>query len=585
MSITWPTDGAKKSPRLKLFQARRSIKFENGRLTITRWQYRRLKKFYIQHKTKFFWLFLCLIVQSLLEISLPVFSSVIVKEVNIFIYNKQIVSYLSVLFLGVAVYLVSAFLYLLVEKTLIIQLINELREHWFKLFLYRAPNRTNSRDKAKLLAKVTYHFSLLQVSLGASIGGALRWTINFFVLLAFALTSSWSLVFYVLASSIFSIILLVIGYYIGLYYLSREASLSSAIISHISEQADQVSLLQNQAREKESINQMRRLVALDSVLKIRRTLWMNYGNKLIYSLIVISTVLVIVVPSIFPDINFASLLSGIDIFFGLIVALLIRQLYLGLRIGLNAVPTQIGLSLSLPQPESPRVRLDKVGEFKEIVFKSKKFKLTPGGSYFKNVEILFKSGCAYLFFGELGSGKNQLAKIFSGRSIEEGKPWIIRLNGERYLYKEWRRVSRRAFFVSGKIAGGASLAEIISGEAKTKIKSEQIEKICLLIEEIPALNFLNNIPKLIAANIDQTSFTEAEKVLVELAYCLIREPNLIVIDDSVFYLPDPRIKEMLEILAPRLKKSIIILFSRHKLDYLDFTNIYEINKKFFKENS
>jgi len=584
MSTIWPIVGVKKSHKLKLFQERRSIRLENSQLTITALQFRRLKRFFLENKRKFYFLFFCLIIQALLEISLPVYSRSLSNGPLSFLAKNQIFWHVAGLSLALAFYLLSAFIYLFLEKSLIIKLINELREHWFKLLLYRPIHKNGSRSKAKLLAKVTYHFSLLQISLGASLGGAFRFLINFIFLLSFAFLSGKILVAYVLGSSFLALILMIVGYYIGLHYLSREASLSSAIITHISEQADQLAVLQNQAREKESLNHLRRLVVLDSELKVRRSLWMTYGNNVIFALLLVSGILISSFSGMVSSFDFYSFFSKIDLFFSLIAALLIRQLYLGLRIGLNAVPAQIGLALSLPQLHHPKIRQEKLGEFKEIIFKTKKFRLAHEGSYLKNIELIFKSGSAYLIYGETGSGKSRLSKIFSGQATEDGKPWIIKLDQKRFLYRTWRKNSRRVALISGSLTGGASIVELIAGESRNKIKAEKLEEIGNLISGQAALNFLNRIPKLIAAELDQVPLTSADKILIELAYCLLNKPNLIIIDNIVFDLPDPRIKDMITALKNNLDKSILVVFSSNKLDYLKFDKTYEINKNFFKEN-
>ena len=228
MKLTWPIVGVKKSWRLKLFQERRELKYKTNRFTITGLQYKRLRIFIRDNKNKFYALLFCLVIQSLLEISLPIYSQTISSYS---ILKNQIIWHFVGLSLALILYLISAFIFLFLEKTLIIKLINQLREHWFKLLLYKPVHASGSHEKAKLIAKVTYHFSLLQVSLGACFSGSIRFVLNFIILLVFAALTGRFLVFYVLASSIFSFLLLSAGYFIGRHYLNREASLCKVIVS------------------------------------------------------------------------------------------------------------------------------------------------------------------------------------------------------------------------------------------------------------------------------------------------------------------------------------------------------------------
>ncbi len=517
-------------------------------------------------------------IQTLLEMSLPIYGQFAERRLNAFLVHDFAFTYAAVIAIGVLVYLLAAFGGLRFEKTVIIHLVNELREFWFSAALYRR-ERTSSRDKAKLLAKLTYHFSLVQSSLGAAVTGSVRLLINFIALISFAFFAGPLLLSYVLLSLLVCAIFTVIGYYIGLLYLSREASLSTAIITHVSESVDQADILQAQFREDAALHRLRDLVALDSQLKIRRTLWLEFGNRIIFAGLIMVAAGVSIVMLIFPNSGLASAIPNVSLSSGIIFAFLARQLYLSLRIGLYIVPAKVGLVLSLPDLQHPSVPSDRAGDFSTIEFKTKKTKLTPETDYLHNLLFLFERGGRYLFWGEGRVGKSNLAEIFSGQATRTGRPWIIRLDGRRYRYPSWRQTSARSFYVSGLVQGGPLIGEIISGHDRVNISAEAIDNIMALVEATPPLSFLTRLPKFIATPLDQAALTTADIALLQLAHCLCKPYRLIVIDNRILDLPDPRVSAMIDILMRQLPESIIICFSTKRIASFNFSSEYEIKKQ------
>ncbi len=518
-----------------------------------------------------------LLLQTALELSLPVYSQFAERRLNAFLEKGLAGNFIITIVAAVAIYLVAAFLGLRFEKTIIIRLVNDLREYWFSLLLFRS-RRPTSKDKAKLLAKLTYHFSLLQGGVGAAVTGFIRWLINYCALLVLGFFAGPLLFSYVLVSFFVCLGLGISGYYIGLFYLSREASLSTAIISHISQSIDQAGIIQAQFREKTSLERLSELVVLDSALKVRRTLWLEYGNRIIFALLVLIGACVSMALLFAPNVAVTAFIPKVSLSSGILFAFLARQLYLSLRIGLYVVPTKIGLVLSLPEAEQPAHRSDSAPDFNAVHFSSRKVKLISETEYIKDVSFIFKRKGRYHIYGEGRVGKSALARIFSGQARQEGRPWIVRLDGRRFRYPLWRKVSQKSFLVDGVIGGGPLIGEIISGCDRLSLRREDIADIMDLVERTPELSFLSHLPKFTATEFDQAQLTKADGVLLQLAFCLFHRPRLIVVDNAALDMPDPRIISLLSRLNSIVQESIIICFSTQRRDIMNFSEIYEIKK-------
>lgn len=561
--------------RRRLFQKRRDIRLEVQPAVLERWHLAYLKRFAKRHRGLLYLLLVTLGLQVLLEICLPAYSHFMIREVNALLDFQVASLHLSALTLGFMFYLGAAFVYLWIEKSIVVILLNELREHWYRVALYLPQQSLASRDRAKLIAKFTYHFSLVQMGLAASVGGALRWSLNTIALAALTFLISPSLLLIVLASVPISLGLAAVGYAIGRSYLSREAALSTAIITNISENLDQATLLQRQAREEKAIAELSSLVELDSAFKVRRYLWLEFGYRIIFTLLTLGAAGISILLLLNPSFQINSLYTGSSLTAGIVLAYLARQLYLSLHVGLYLVPTKIGLILSLPDPEVAALRQDRLGDFTSISFSSRKVKLIPYTEYLHNVSLSFECGKRYLIYGHNRVGKSRLAALLAGEATQKGKPWIVRMDGRRYRYGAWRRWSRRCYLATGS-SSGATIGELLTGLPRIELTEQHINELTSVIEKTPALHFLNDLPKFTATPVDKAPFTPAELALCNLASCLIRQTRLIVIDNVVMDLPDERIKNLISVLNERLTGSSIVCFAHNPVNWIPFTTTYEL---------
>ena len=575
MTTISTSDEKEKESNLAMFQKRRDIRSNTRRLQIESWHYAFLRKFFRSHKNLFIYLLLILIAQVFLEVGLFVYGRFIdgflSARLNI-ILGREL---LGILLLGAIIYLVAAFAYLWIEKSILVKLINEMRERWFSVGLYRQASKTTSFERARLVAKLTYHFSLVQAGFSSAFSGFLRWNINNLILLIFCFFIDSAALVQVLISIPVGVGLGIIGYIIGKYYLSREASLSTAIITHIAQALDKVGLLQNHVREKESLFELNKMVILDSQLKIRRNLWMEFGFRIIFVLFVLGGALVTYVVLFVPQINLEQYVPTKTIISGLILVYLMRQIYLSLRVGLFLVPLKIGLALSLPGPETLYIRKNTLKLRKTIEFYSSKVKLTPNNNYIHDPKLSFEVGKSYLIYGDNQVGKTALSLVLSGNATSSGNPWLIRMDGRRRRYKQWCLMYRGAYYVPVISLGSATIGEVIAARDGLGINDELVRKIGKIID-LPALEFIKRLPKYISTQADNKAVTSTEKHLIQLASCLLNKPQIVVIDNIVMDNKDPRVIEMIQTVCRELTNSVIICLAANKNNYLVYEKIYHL---------
>lgn len=579
MTIISILEDKKGDSKLSLFQKRRDIRSSNRSLKLERWHFAFLRRFIRRHKKIIWLLLLTLVVQVLLEVGIFVYGDYIDKyllaSLDVFLAREL----LLLLLIGVFVYLASAFVYLWLEKSILVQLINELRERWFSVGLYRRLGKNTSFEKARLIAKLTYHFSLVQAGFSSTFSGSLRWLINNFILLFFCFFIDTSSLTKVLISLPVSVLLATIGYLIGKNYLSREASLSTAIITHIAQSLDKVGLLQNQNRQKQALAELDKMVFLDSKLKVRRNLWMEFGFKILFVLGVVGAAVITYIAIFVPAVNFEKFLAEQTIVSGLVLVYITRQLYLSLRVGLFAVPLKIGLALSLPGPEGLYEKKDGLKIKNKIEFISHKVKLTVNNKYLHNVNLTFNKGKSYLIYGQGQVGKTALSLVLAGKATSAGNPWIIKIDDQKYRYKKWCLMYSRNYYLPVNNLGSASIAEIISGRDGVNLTETTIKQIADLINKTPALGFIRNLPKYISSRADSKLISSTERHLLELASCLYIKPQMVVIDNIITDNNDPRITQMIENICSSLTESVIICLATDKNNKYNYEKTFKLQSE------
>ncbi len=367
-----------------------------------------------------------------------------------------------------------------------------------------------------------------------------------------------SLFKYLLGFILIYILLGFFGYYISNKYISREQTLSSAIIKHIATSIYDLKFIKKANLEKRSLNKLSSIVQLDTFFRVRRSVWMTFGQKIIFVVVSFSFAISYLLMIYYPESN---IFSDNLLMNGIILAILIRLAYQSLSIGLYLVPLKIGLALSVPQ-STINIQSTQSHKFKTISFSTKKVKLNPNSKhYYKNIEFTFKSNDRVLFSVENDDELNSLSKLFTAKAGMKGKPWVLRFDSKRLLYLPWEKRYKDVYYIDPEFSSSSNIAEILLGKEKTQINSDEINKVLSKLKTIPELNFIFDLNKKLATDFDRADLKFYEKCLIQLAHCIIQQDKIIVIDHVWLALNSNKINNLIAYLSDNLKDSLIIIMS------------------------
>lgn len=475
--------------------------------------------------------------------------------------------------LGVIVYLICSFISLKIEKTLIVHLLNDLRRDWFKLFLNKPFFKTKNKDKASLIAKISYHFPLLQMGFEKSVIGLMRWILYSLGLIVIAFFYNSRLLTVVLISIPLNILVGLIGYFIAKNYITKETTLYSEIIKNIVSDLYELPFIQNHRLEEKSLEKLDDLVKLDTYFRVRRNLWLNFGPRVIFAILVFLAGSFYIAQTYFPSF-FLSMRFGNLFLSGIIVLYLSRLLYTSLQIGLYLLPVKLGLMLSVPRLTKPErknnLRLD---SFQSICFRTKKTKLKKSGQYLRQIEFEFKKNERILVYGE-NPDKSELGLIFSGQGMFNVSAWIVKVNRKRFFYKHWCQTDFPAYFIKNDLPTEKKIGEILLGKNKEDIAPADVKNVFKTLSGFKEFDFVMSLNKFIGCDFRRIKMNLIELFSVQAAHCLIEKPLLIIVDPVYADLQNEKINEILKILADRLKESIIVVLAGKNNSLLAYDKKY-----------
>lgn len=566
-----------KNSQIYLYQKKAEIRQMNRPLKLEKIHFNYLKSFSRRHKKEIIIFLSLLFCQILLEVILPLFGRSYLFKASVLLQWGQMTTVLGVLTGGVIIYIIIAFWELKIGKGLVIRLINELRRKWIKIFTNKPFHKVTSENKANLIAKISYHLPLLQMGLDNSIIGLMQWSLYVLGLLIISSFISTTLLIIVLLAIPVNIIIALIGYYIAKKYVTKETTLYSKIIKHITFSLYELPFIQKHKLEKENIQTLDELVKLDTHFRIRRSIWLLFGNRIIFGLLILvvglSYILRIYSPDFFLEIQVDNLLIS-----GIIFVYLVRLFYTSLKIGLFILPTKLGLILSLPRPQKEKIRRDIIKKISSISFKTKKAKLFWLGKYMKNINLEFNSKDRVLIYGKSCVGKTHLGYLLSCMGRFNNQAWVVKANGKRYLYNNWQEKFRNAYFIEPQLTSEKNVGEILTGKNRENISQTDIEKVFQTISECPPLHFILSFRRFTAENCQTVTLNPVHLFALEAAYCLVNKPAIIVVDNLWLDLNQERINEILKIMAEKLPDSIIILLSTKENSLISYNQKYVISE-------
>jgi len=571
-----------KRSQIFLYQQRKDIKQSSRPLKLEPFHFNYLSHFARKHKKEIIIFIVLLFFQVILEAILPFLGRDYFSKLSILLVQNKILIIFFVLVIGVVIYLVASFFALKLEKSLVIYLINELRREWFLIYLNKPFSRIKSRDKAALIAKISYHLPLLQMGLGNTLVGIMRWLVYVIGLLMAASFFSSTLLIIVLISLPFNIIIAYLGYLIAKNYVAKETTLYSEIIKHVVSTLYEMPFVQNYQLEKKNIEKFDDLVELDIYFRVRRSLWLIYGNRIIFACLILLTAAFFLMQSYFPQF-FSAEKIGEVLGAGIILIYLSRLFYTSLRIGLYILPVQLGLILSVPEQREVKTRKDLIKNFYSLVFQTKKAKLFKSGKYLKNVKLEFKRGEKTLIYGENHIGKTSLGFLLAGFGCFSTRSWIVKVDKERYFYNDWQRRFRNAYFIQPRFSTEKKIGEILIGKYSQDILPEDVERVFKEISKYKEFDFILSLRKFLAADYHQLEISMVNLFSLQAAYCLINKPRLIVIDNFWLDLDYDEINRILKILCQELSKTIFVFFSTKENSLIKYNKKYVLVKKGIEE--
>jgi len=571
-----------KKSQIYLYQQKAKIKQANRPLKLERFHFKYLKSFARRHKKEITIFLILLFCQILLEVILPLFARNRLLQASILLQWRQMTTAIGILIIGVIMYITIAFWELKIGKGLVIYLINELRRKWIKIFINKPFAKVSSENKAGLIAKISYHLPLLQMGLDNSVIGLMQWVLYVLGLLIISAFINTTLLIVVLLAIPVNIILALAGYYIAKYYVSRETTLYSKIIRHIVSSLYELPFIQKHKLEKESIQTLDELVELDTHFRIRRKIWLLFGNRIIFGLLILiigsSYIIRIYSPDFFLKIQVDNLLTS-----GIVFIYLARLFYTSLKIGLFILPAKLGLILSLPEPQKEKTRKDIIKKISSLTFQTKKAKLFWAGEYLKNINIEFQVKDRVLIYGESCTGKTHLGYLLAGLGRFNNQAWIVKANQKRYFYKDWQLKFRNAYFIEPQLTSEKNIGEILIGKNRENIEPADIEKAFQIISQHPPLQFILSFRKFTAENCQTITINPAHLFALEATYCLVNKPAIIVIDNLWLDLNQEKINQILKIMAKELSDSIIIFLATKENSLITYNQKYVLTENQIKK--
>jgi len=552
-----------------LSRQRRNIKLLIRPLKLERLHWNYLKTFFLSQRKLVYPFLILLAIQFFLEVILIILCR---KFVYLPAFSKYQV-WLYIL-LGIFLcYVVSTYFYFKKERFLVLTLINDLRRRWFKVFLSQHVYEPNQEDKTNLIAKLSYHLTLLSTGASNAVVGFVHWVFYFVIMLLAGFIFYQPLIFIALIGAGISLVVAIVSYYISKFYITQEVTLYSQIIKHISLTLLEWPLIKTLHQEKRQLKKLDELVKLDTHFRVRRDVWLRASSRILYGVIITITGVFILLGS--SHSGFAKLFNIKDaLAYTLGIFFVIRLSFEALRAGLYFIPAKLGLILTVPDRGSYLPIEKKQKPWQQIIFHTPKVKFFQDGEYLKDVRLSFSKGGRYLIAGESFCGKTSLGYLLAGQGIFNRKNWIVEIDKQRFFYNDWAQTFNQAYFFPPQLITQTTLGELITGKAKEDFSDVDFENINFLSQKYPEFIFVSKLKKFLGEPTDVVCNNQANLFAAQAMYCLLNKPKLIVIDN---YWVDSGYKEIFSViknLSNDLPDSTIIMLSRATNNILTYEKIY-----------
>jgi ABC-type multidrug transport system fused ATPase/permease subunit len=510
-----------------------------------------------------------------IEIAIPLITNFYIKRYSYYLEIKSLTVSLLVLSIILLIYLALSYFSIRAEKKFSVYIMNDLRRDWFSFYLKKSPLALRGLDKGSFLTKISFHFSLLQMGLSSAFFPIFNIVFLSVGLILSGFLINTTLLVIVLSSLPIVFVIFFAGYIVSKYYISQDQTLYSKMLMYINEVFENFDTIKTRQKEFSVLKRFDKMVEIDSFFRIKRDLWLKYGSRIIFILVSSVAAFIYLFEVYYPFLKVEN--SAEYIVYGIFFSLIIKLFYESLRVGLFSFPMKLGACLSVPNEKIAYVSKPRpYFKVKKLSIKSKKVRLFSGGEYVKNIEFNFERGGRYLIYGSEGRGKTSLGYLLAGNlKIDLGKPWIFYLNGKRLLYTLWRQYSNNVYFVSPLYKAESTLIEVLT-ENKDQIDDKSFNEFVSILNKNKHFKFLFNHGRALGQKLSKTGFSSVENALLQLAYCFIKKPAVVVVDNLWIDIDDTRINETLSLLSDFSKDSIIICLSKKENKILNYDEKYSI---------
>ena len=565
--------------QISLYKERNDIKKSLRILSISKIQWQNIKRFILRHKKTIKLILILISTITLIEVFVPIFLDGFLEKYS---YRLNLVNFyksLVVLVLVLIFYLSLYFYNVKFQKKLTLDFINDLRRKWLTIFFNKSISGLKDNDKSRLLVKITYHFSLLQIGLGNCLFLSFQWLFLTCGTIIASVFIDPNLVIISLVGTLINLIVFYLAYIFSVYYVSQDQTLYSKILQYVSDSMNDFYFQKFHHREKIFFDNLDTLVEVDTHLRVQREIMLSLGDRIIFAVLIIVSALSYIAGIYFKFFNFNNALTGAA--YLLIFVLLTRLLYLSLRIGLYYFPLKLGLIISVPDKfvDGKNLSAPPISNIRKIEFQTKKFRFRKDLPYIKNIEYIFEKGKKYLITGANNSGKSLLANIFAGSTSSSiGRPWVININDQRrFLYPKWFKNRKEIYYITPHFTSNLNIFEILkNGEFVNENIFDEIQNKLVKYQNLPSLNFIFNHKKFVDQYINNKSFSFSETAIIQMLYCVIHKPSLVIVDNLWLDLDNASINEVMKILVEELKDGIVINFSTKDNNLIEYDKKYSI---------
>ena len=546
--------------QINLFKKRSQIRTEMHPITFDGYARNYIKKLIRTYKKNILSLFGIVLLISVIEIVIPLVVNVFLERFGFNLQLQNLYIILSVLVLILILYITANYFAIGIQKRISLDIINQIREDWLKVYLTKNPVRFNNRDKGSIYVKISYHLSLLQMGLNNSLFNFFQWGLFMSGLLAVTAVLDTRLFVISLFFIPLNLIVLFISYVLSAHYLAKDQTLYSKLLRYISDTFNNFQLIKALKKENEFLKNVKHIVELDNYFRIKREIVLNLGNKIIFVVVTLLSAAMYLIYLYFPFISLdTTVASVIQV---LIFALHLKLIYLSLRIGLFYFPLKLGLYLCVPHAINKKSK--KISNISSLKFHAKKVRLHNQGEYVKNLSFQFENSKSYLFH-DGSHTSNNLEYLFPGMAPKSiGRNWVVTVNDKRLTYNQWNKSDKSIYMINPSIESEVSLYEFFNNTFDIEV-----------LKDFSIFDFIFEKKKFLGEILtsERTSFTDV--CLLQIAYCLIHQPEIIIIDASVVDINYPKIRQALDILNSQ-SRGIIISFSYLEKPPQNYDVIYTI---------